>query len=56
MIGNVDQHSLLLAPAERADVIVDFSKFKGKTLILYNDAPACVPGQDPQLRLLHGGS
>ena len=24
-VGNVDQHSLLLAPAERADVIVDFS-------------------------------
>jgi FtsP/CotA-like multicopper oxidase with cupredoxin domain len=37
-VGNVDQHSLLLAPAERADVIVDFSKFAGQTLILYNDA------------------
>jgi len=30
-VGNVDQHSLLLAPAERADVIVDFSQFRGKT-------------------------
>ena len=38
-VGNVDKHSLLLAPAERADVIVDFSKYAGKTLILYNDAP-----------------
>ena len=42
-VGNVDKHSLLLAPAERADVIVDFSKFAGKTLILYNDAPAAFP-------------
>lgn len=46
--GNVDGHSLLLAPAERADVIVDFSKFAGKTLILYNDAPAAFPARDPR--------
>ena len=46
-VGNVDQHSLLLAPAERADVIVDFSAYKGKTLILYNDAPAAFPGRIP---------
>ncbi len=52
-VGNVDQHSLLLAPAERADVIVDFSQFAGKTLILYNDAPAAFPARVPQLRLLH---
>ena len=44
-VGNVDQHSLLLAPAERADVIVDFSQYKGKTLILYNDAPAAFPAR-----------
>lgn len=44
-VGNVDQHSLLLAPAERADVIVDFSKFAGQTLILYNDAPAAFPAR-----------
>jgi FtsP/CotA-like multicopper oxidase with cupredoxin domain len=43
--GNVDKHSLLLAPAERADVIVDFSQFRGKTLILYNDAPAAFPAR-----------
>jgi FtsP/CotA-like multicopper oxidase with cupredoxin domain len=41
----VDQHSLLLAPAERADAIVDFSKFAGKTLILYNDSPAAFPAR-----------
>jgi len=46
--GNVDQHSLLLGTAERADVIVDFSQFAGKTLILYNDAPAAFPAADPR--------
>jgi FtsP/CotA-like multicopper oxidase with cupredoxin domain len=46
--GNVDQHSLLIGPAERADVIVDFSAFAGKTLILYNDAPAAFPARDPR--------
>ena len=46
-VGNVDQHSMLLAPAERADAVVDFSKFAGKTLILYNDAPAAFPARVP---------
>lgn len=46
--GNVVQHSLLLGTAERADVIVDFSSFAGKTLILYNDAPAAFPAADPR--------
>ncbi len=41
--GIVNQHSLFLMPAERADVIVDFSAYAGKTLILYNDSPAPVP-------------
>ena len=41
--GIVNQHSLFLMPAERADVIVDFSGYAGKTLILYNDSPAPVP-------------
>jgi len=45
--GNVDQHSLLLGTAERADVIVDFSQYAGKTLIVYNDAPAAFPALDP---------
>ena len=44
-VGNVDKHSMLLAPAERSDVIVDFSKYPGKTLILYNDAPAAFPAR-----------
>ena len=54
-VGNVDQHSLLLAPAERADVIVDFSQFKGKTLILYNDAPAAFPARVPGYDYYTGG-
>ena len=44
-VGNVDKHSLLIAPAERSDVIVDFSKYAGQTLILYNDAPAAFPAR-----------
>jgi FtsP/CotA-like multicopper oxidase with cupredoxin domain len=47
--GILLKYTLLLAPAERADVIVDFSQFAGKTLILYNDAPAPVPAIDPRL-------
>jgi FtsP/CotA-like multicopper oxidase with cupredoxin domain len=46
--GNVDKHSLLLGPAERADVVVDFSQYAGQTLILYNDAPAAFPARDPR--------
>jgi FtsP/CotA-like multicopper oxidase with cupredoxin domain len=44
---NVTNHTLLLGPAERADVIIDFSKVPaGSQLILYNDAPAPMPGFD----------
>jgi len=46
VILNVEKHALFLGPAERADIIVDFSKFAGKTLILYNDAPAPLPSGD----------
>jgi spore coat protein A len=35
--------NLLLAPAERADVIVDFTGLAGQEIILYNDAPAPFP-------------
>jgi FtsP/CotA-like multicopper oxidase with cupredoxin domain len=40
--------TLFLAPAERADVIVDFTNFAGQTLILYNDAPTAFPALVPQ--------
>jgi FtsP/CotA-like multicopper oxidase with cupredoxin domain len=46
---NISTHGLLLGPAERADAIVDFSGFGGKTLILYNDAPAPVPAFDSRI-------
>jgi len=46
--GNVDQHSLLVAPAERFDVVVDLSQYAGQTLIVYNDAPAAFPARDPR--------
>lgn len=36
--------ALLLAPAERADVIIDFYGFKGQELLLSNDAPTPFPG------------
>ncbi|WP_331232939.1 multicopper oxidase family protein [Natronorarus salvus] len=42
---------LLLGPAERADVIVDFSGFAGRSLLLHNDAPTPFPfgGDDAPL-------
>ncbi|MGE5700466.1 MAG: multicopper oxidase domain-containing protein, partial [Deltaproteobacteria bacterium] len=51
-VGNVLQQAdgggtLFLGPAERADVIVDFSEYAGHTLILYNDAPTAFPALDP---------
>jgi FtsP/CotA-like multicopper oxidase with cupredoxin domain len=46
-VGNVNDGSLIMGPAERADVIVDFSQYAGKTLILYNDAPAAFPAFVP---------
>lgn len=49
---DVPPEGLLLAPAERADVIVDFRDFAGRNLVLVNDAPAPFPsGGD--LRLPH---
>jgi spore coat protein A, manganese oxidase len=39
--------SLLLAPAERADVIIDFSNLSGQSIILKNDAPTHFPIGDP---------
>jgi len=47
-ILNVLDHGVLLGGAERADVLVDFSKYAGKTLILYNDAPTPMPAVDPR--------
>ena len=46
---NIFNHGLLLGPAERAEVVVDFSGVPaGSALILYNDAPTPVPAFDPR--------
>ncbi|MFO0585365.1 MAG: hypothetical protein U0229_24050 [Anaeromyxobacter sp.] len=46
-VGNVIDGTLILGPAERAEVVVDFSQVPaGSTLILYNDAPAAYPAGD----------
>jgi spore coat protein A len=46
--GNANSYTLLLAPAERADVIIDFSQVPvGSKLILYSDSPAPFPMGDP---------
>jgi spore coat protein A len=39
--------NLIMGPAERADVVIDFSAFAGKDIIIYNDAPAPFPGGAP---------
>ena len=39
-------NKLLLGPAERADLMVDFSGLAGKTVTLSNNAPAPFPGWD----------
>jgi FtsP/CotA-like multicopper oxidase with cupredoxin domain len=39
--------NLLLAPAERADVLIDFTGLTGASFILYNDATAPFPSGDP---------
>ena len=51
---NVLERGLWLGPAERADVVVDFSQYAGKTLILYNDSGAPVPAGDPRIDYFTG--
>jgi FtsP/CotA-like multicopper oxidase with cupredoxin domain len=48
VVLNVLDKALFMGPAERADILVDFSQFAGKTIIFYNDAPAPVPAFDPR--------
>ena len=51
IVLNVDQRALYLGPAERADVVFDFSKAQAMgctNVIMYNDAPAPVPAFDPR--------
>jgi hypothetical protein len=47
--------ALYLAPGERADVVVDFSRVPaGSKLILYNDAPAPAPNGDSRVDYFTG--
>ena len=46
---NALNFGLYLGSAERSDIIIDFSQYAGKTLILYNDSPAPVPAFDPRI-------
>jgi FtsP/CotA-like multicopper oxidase with cupredoxin domain len=50
VVLNVQEKGLLLGPAQRADVVVDFSQLPTgcKNVILYNDSPAPVPAFDPR--------
>ena len=52
--GNIDMFNLFIGPAERADVIIDFSAWGGKELIFYNDASAAVPAFDPRFDYVTG--
>ena len=45
--GTTAGGSLLLAPAERSDLLFDFSAHAGQSIILYTDAPAPFPGGAP---------
>ncbi len=46
--------SLIVAPAERPDVIVDFTGYAGRSIVLYNDAPAPFPGGGPETDFFPG--
>ena len=53
-VFNITDHDLLLMGGERADVLIDFTKYAGQTLIMYNDAPAPMPGADPRIDYFTG--
>ena len=50
VVLNVQEKALMLGPAQRADVVVDFSQVPAgcTNVILYNDSPAPVPAFDPR--------
>ena len=53
-VFNILDHGLYVGPGENADFVVDFSQFAGKTLIVYNDAPAPDPLLDTRLDYFTG--
>ena len=44
LLAPVQSNDLLIAPAERFDLVIDFSGTQGKSFTLVNDAPAPFPG------------
>lgn len=50
VVLSIKEKSVYLGPAERADIIIDFSSVPaGSKIILYNDSPAPVPAPDPRV-------
>lgn len=47
-----NEAGLLLAPAERGDMIIDFSNYAGQNIILTNDAPSPFPNGNPNVPAL----
>ena len=52
-VGNVDKHSLVLAPAERGDVIVDFTQVRGQDAHPVQRRARRLSGPGRDVRLLH---
>lgn len=48
----VDIPSFILEPAERIDLIIDFSKYKGQELILQNEAQPLTPGMEQIMKFI----
>jgi FtsP/CotA-like multicopper oxidase with cupredoxin domain len=46
-IGSMSRQKLVLMPGERADVIIDFAGFAGRTLLIRNSARAPYPKGEP---------
>ena len=46
---NIAEMGWYLPPAVRSDAVVDFSAYRGTTLIMYNNAPAPLPAPDMRL-------
>ncbi len=55
-VMNVLTFGVFLGNAERADAVIDFSAYAGKTLILYNDAPTPIPAFDPRTDYFTGNA
>lgn len=48
----VDISSFILEPAERMDLIIDFSNYKGQEIILQNDAQPLTPGMEQIMKFI----